>query len=90
MALMVEHLGDGVDHIHVVDGNDDGFPQVLIALDVGRDADFVDDACDHGFNAVFIRTAEVQASQGLPTPDFFQPLYQRFHVTGLQHQIPHP
>ena len=37
--LRVQHLGDGVDHIHIVDRDDDGFPQVLIALDMGRDAD---------------------------------------------------
>ena len=37
--LGVQYFRDGVDHIHVVDGNDDGFPQVLVALDVGRDAD---------------------------------------------------
>lgn len=44
--LWIEHLGDGIDDIHVVDGDDDGLPQVLIALDVGRHADFMDDAGD--------------------------------------------
>ena len=50
--LGVEYFGDGVDHIHVVDGNDDGFPQVLVALDVGGNTDLVDDTSDHGFDAV--------------------------------------
>ena len=41
--LRIKHLGHGVDDIHIVDGNDDGLPQVLVALDVGGDADLVDD-----------------------------------------------
>ena len=39
--LGVEYLGNGVDHIHIIDGNDDGLPQVLIALDMGRDTNGV-------------------------------------------------
>ena len=50
--LRVKHLGDGIDHIHVVDGNDDSFPQVLITLDVSGDTDLVDDTGDHGLDAV--------------------------------------
>ena len=49
--LGVQYLGDGVDHIHIVDGDDDGLPQVLVALDVGGDTDLVDDAGDQTFNA---------------------------------------
>ena len=37
--LGVQYFCDGVDDVHVVDGNDDSFPQILIAFDVGRDAD---------------------------------------------------
>ena len=49
--LGVQYLGDGVDDVHVVDGNNDGFPQVLVALDVGGDADGV--RCHvHGVNAL--------------------------------------
>ena len=53
--LGVEHLGDGVDDIHIVDSDDDGFPQVLVALDMGGDADGV--RCHvYGVNAlVFIK-----------------------------------
>ena len=50
--LGVENLGDGIDHIHIVDCNDDGFSQILVALDVGRDADLVDDAGDQTFDTV--------------------------------------
>ena len=37
--LGIQYLGDGIDDVHIVDGDDDSLPQVLIALDVGRDAD---------------------------------------------------
>ena len=50
--LGVQYLGDGVDHVHVVYGDDDGFPQILVALDMGGDADFVDDDGDQSFDAV--------------------------------------
>ena len=39
--LGVEYLGDGIDDVHVVDGDDNGFPQVLVALDMGGDTDLV-------------------------------------------------
>ena len=39
--LRVQYLGDGIDHVHIVHGDDDGLPQVLVTLDVGRDADDV-------------------------------------------------
>ena len=53
--LGVEHLGNGVDHIHIIHGDDDGLPQILVALDVGGNADGV--RCHvYGVNAlVFIK-----------------------------------
>ena len=59
--LGVEHLGDGIDHVHIVDGDDDGLPQVLVALDMGRDTDFVDDAGDQSLNIVGQRVYGVNA-----------------------------
>ena len=47
--LGIQHLGDGVDHIHVVHRDHDGLPQILIALDVSRDADLMDHGSHHGF-----------------------------------------
>ena len=41
--LRVQYLRDGVDDIHVVDGNDDRLTQVLVSLDVGGNADFMDE-----------------------------------------------
>ena len=46
--LGIKHLGDGVYHFHVVYGENDGLAQILVALDVGGDADLVDDVRDHG------------------------------------------
>ena len=37
--LGVQAFRDGVDHIHIVHGNDVCLPQVLIALNMGRDTD---------------------------------------------------
>ena len=34
--LGVEDLGNGVDHVHIAHCDDDGFPQILVTLDVGR------------------------------------------------------
>ena len=44
----IEHLGDGVDDLHIADGEHDRLAQVLIALDVRGDADLMDDVGDHG------------------------------------------
>ena len=85
--LGVEHLGDGVDHIHVIDGDDNGLPQILIALDVGGNADLVDNIGHKGFNADLVIAALNGIPQALPTPDLLHPLNQRGHVTGLQHQV---
>ena len=37
--LGVQDFRDGVDNVHIVHGNDDCLPQVLIALNMGRDTD---------------------------------------------------
>ena len=55
--LGIQHLRDGVDHVHIVYRDDDGLPQILVALDVGGNADLVDDARDHGLDAGLVRTA---------------------------------
>lgn len=53
--LGIQDFCNGVDHIHVVHRDDNGLPQVLIALDVGGNADGV--RCHvYGVNAlVFIK-----------------------------------
>ena len=55
--LWVQYLGDGVDHIHIVHRNDNGLPQVLVALDMGRHTDLMDvwlPPHKGGFIALFI------------------------------------
>ena len=88
--LGVEYLGDGVDYIHIPHGNDDGLPEILIALDMGGNADFVDDVGDHGFDVGLSGLLGGQHLDllGIP-PDFLEPFYQGIHIAGLQHQIPH-
>ena len=88
--LRVQYLRDGIDHIHIVDGDDDRLPQVLVALDVSGDTDLVDDARYHGFDAVLAAAAGGGHPEALPTPDFLQPLRKGCHIAGLQHQIPNP
>ena len=39
----IHDLGDRADRLHVADCHHDGLSQILIALDVGRDADLMDD-----------------------------------------------
>ena len=41
--LRIEHLRHGVDGVHVVDREDDRLAQILIPLNMRRNADLVDD-----------------------------------------------
>ena len=45
----VEDLGNSVDDFHVFYSDHNGLPQVLVAFDVGRDADLMDHSGDHIF-----------------------------------------
>ena len=86
--LGVQYLGDGIDHIHIFHRDDDGFPQVLIALDVGGHTDLVDDARNHGFDAGLFGWTGGGCPTVLPSADLHQPFHELIHITGLQHQIP--
>ena len=44
--LRVEALGDGVDVLRLIHGEQDGIPQELVAFDVGGDADLVQNVGD--------------------------------------------
>ena len=89
--LGVEDLGNGVDHIHVVDGDHDGLPQVLVALDVGGDTDLMDDVRDHAFDAVLVGPAGRGGPEALPSPDhLLHALHHGRHIAGLQHHILNP
>ena len=88
--LGVEHLGNGVDHIHIIHSDDDGLPQILVALDVGRDANLVDDVCDHALNAGLVHPAGRGGPEALPSPDLLHAFHQSGHIAGLQHQVANP
>lgn len=45
--LRVQYLGDGVDDVHVVHRQQNGLPQILIAFDMGRYADLMNDGRYH-------------------------------------------
>ena len=60
--LGIQYLGDGIDHIHVFHSQNDGLPEILIAFDMRRYTDLMDDGCDHGFNTGL--TAVSTAGQG--------------------------
>ena len=45
--LGIQHLGDGIDHIHIVHRQHDRLTQILIALNVCGDTDLVDDGGHH-------------------------------------------
>ena len=86
--LGVEDFRDRVDHVHIVDGDDDRLPQVLVPLDMGGDSDLVDDARDHGLDAGLVREAPGLEPEDLPSPELLHPVHQGRDVTGLQHQVP--
>ena len=96
--LGIEHLGDGVDHVHVLDGQDDGLAQILVALDVGGDADLMDDV---GHNLLQIRVrvhdlralAEVHAHAGgarQVEAELADPGDKRLYVAGFGDKVFRP
>ena len=88
--LGIQYFCDGVDDVHIVYRNDDGLSQILVALDMGGDADLMDDSGDQGLDAGLVPPAGKRIPEALPSPDLLQPLYQGPHIAGLQHQITHP
>ena len=86
--LRVQYLGDGVDHIHIIDGDDNGFSQILVTFDVGRHTDLMDDAGDQALNAVLVIAVTGIQPLGAAAADLLQPFRQGGHIAGLQHPVP--
>ena len=86
--LWVQYLRNGIDHIHIINSNDNGFSQILIALDVRRHTDLMDDIRNHSLDAGLIAPAQRQNGLFRGITHFLQPLYHGCCITGLQHQIP--
>ena len=94
--LRVEHLGHGIYHVHILDGEDDRLAQILIALYMCRHADLMDYirddrfklrvvACGHGrFAAVYSRGGRGIVLVPGQLPD---PCQQRRYIAGLRHEI---
>ena len=89
--LGVEHLGHGIDDVHIVDGQHDRLAQVLVALDVRRDADLMDDIGDdalergRGFGCVQLRAQAAGAAArtcGLPDA-----VHEQRRVDRLLHEV---
>ncbi len=78
--LRVEALGDGVDVLRLVHGEQDGIPQELVAFDVGRDADLMQNVRD-------LQLVAVHASRDKPllvaVGDFEHPAGKDILVEGL-------
>ena len=88
--LGVENLGDGVDNVHIVHRQDDGLPQILVALDMGGDADLVNDVRDHALNAGPVHPAGRGIPGALPSPDLLHALHKDIHIAGLEHEVSNP
>ena len=85
--LGVQDFRDGVDHIHIPNGDNNGFPKILIALDMGGDTDLVDDAGNQGFNTDLAALADSGDDGRLLLAKLPDPIHQSAQIAGLQHQI---
>ena len=81
----IEYFRHGVDDIHIIHGNHDGLPQILIPLDMGRHADLVNDRR----HQVFQGYTAVHRSRGRHGKHCVHPVQQRVHRAGLGHEIAH-
>ena len=96
--LRIEHLCHGVDGVHVVDRENDRFAQILIALNVRRDADLVDDIGDDALKRDIVRLRFRRGCRRAPAAGdgkrlparlcaLAQPLHQLRGVARLGHEI---
>lgn len=87
--LRIEHLGDGVDNIHVIDGNQDRLPEILIALDVRRDADLMNDRGDHGLDVGVALCCDGGFARNGALADLVETLHDGTAAAWFQHDILH-
>ena len=73
----IEHLRHRVDHFHVVDGQYDGLPQILVALDVRRYADLVDDLRDLCFQILVTTVVDRSEKRRFLSGDTADPAQKR-------------
>ena len=87
--LRIEHLCDGVDDIHVVHGNQDRLPEILIALDVRGDADLVNDRGDHGLDVGVALCCDGGFARNGALADLVETLHDGTAAAWFQHDILH-
>ena len=89
--LGIEHLGHGVDDVHVVDGQQNRLAQVLVALDVRGHADLVDDVGDDALErGLRLRRSELRtrAAGALARPGrLADALHEQRRVKRLLHEV---
>ena len=83
--LGVEDLGHRVDDVHILHRDDDGLPQILVALDMGRDADLVDDGGHHALQSALPAGALLPVH--VPGGHLAHPLHHRVHPAGLHETV---
>ena len=85
--LRVENFCDGVDYVHIVNCDQNRLAQILIALDVRRNADFVDDRSYQRFDLRLL--PEGLFLRALCRDDFQHALGNRLQITRLADKVPH-
>ena len=85
--LGVEDLGHRVDDLHVVHGDEDGLPKILVALDMGGDAHLVDDGGDQGLQTV---GAALVLLYGLKSGELPDAGADGAEFAGLDHEVVGP
>ena len=87
--LRIQNLGDGIDDIHIVHGDHDRLAQVLIALDVRRNADLVDDGRDHRLHVDLRALLRRELHLPVELDDLGQMVCHRLKIARLRHEILH-
>ena len=89
--LGVEHLGHGIDDVHIVDGQHDRLAQVLVALDVRRDADLMDDvgddALERGRGLGCVKLCAQAAGAAARTRGLPDAVHEQRRVDRLLHEV---
>ena len=82
--LGIEDLGHRIDDIHILHRDHNGFPQVLIALNVGRDTNFMDDGGDRTLQPLSPGILLRRTGSGHHLP---HPLHHCGGPAGLHHKV---
>ena len=87
--LRVQDLRDGVDDVHVLYGDHDRLAQILIALDVRRNADLMDDGGDHCLDVDLLPPLGVLTELTVDRGHLVDALGHGVQLARLRHEILH-